>query len=341
MKIAVGISGGVDSSVAAWLLKKEGHDVVGIWMNLFGNESLAKDAERVAKYLGIPFFKVDLQTEYNEIVVSYIKEEYALGKTPNPCVMCNRGVKFGLFIEKALSIGVEFDYFATGHYSIIEYNEKNSRYLLKKGIHDGKDQAYFLSMLSQKQLGRILFPLGGKIKSDVRKIAEDAGLFTTDKRESQDLCSGDYRDFIDDSKGPGNFIDESGLILGRHKGIENYTIGQRRGLGISSSTEPWYVIGIKPGSNEVVLGFNSDLLNKGMIVSKCNWIATPRPDFPIKVDAKIRYRDNGAPAILTEVEEDLIEVVFSEERRAVTPGQVAVFYDGDTVIGAGIIEKGF
>ncbi len=341
MKIGVGISGGVDSSVAAWLLKKEGHDVVGIWMNLFGNESLAKDAERVAEYIDIPFFKVDLQTEYNEIVISYIKEEYALGKTPNPCVICNRGVKFGLFIEKALSIGADFDYFATGHYSIIEYNEKTSRYLLKKGIHEGKDQAYFLSMLSQKQLGRILFPLGGKVKSEVRKIAEEAGIFTTDKRESQDLCSGDYRDFIDDSKGPGNFTDESGLILGSHKGIENYTIGQRRGLGISSSAEPWYVIGIKPMSNEVVLGFNSDLLNKGMMVSKCNWIATSRPDFPIKVDAKIRYRDNGAPAILNEVGEDLIEVLFSEERRAVTPGQVAVFYNGDIVIGAGIIQKGF
>ena len=341
MKIAVGISGGVDSSVAAWLLKKEGHDVVGIWMNLFGNESLAKDAEHVADYLDIPLFKVDLQTEYNEIVVSYIKEEYASGKTPNPCVICNRGVKFGLFIEKALSIGAEFDYFATGHYSIIEYNEKTGRYLLKKGIHEGKDQAYFLSMLSQKQLGRILFPLGGKIKSEVRKIAEEAGLFTTDKRESQDLCSGDYRDFIDDSKGPGNFIDGSGLILGRHKGIENYTIGQRRGLGISSSSDPWYVIGIKPDNNVVVLGINSDLLNKGMMVSKCNWIAAARPDFPVKVDAKIRYRDKGAPAILTEIGEDLIEVLFSEERRAVTPGQIAVFYDGDTVIGAGIIQKGF
>ncbi len=341
MKIAVGISGGVDSSVAAWILKKEGHEVIGIWMNLFGNESLAKDADRVAKYLEIPFFKIDLQSEYNEIVVSYIKDEYSLGKTPNPCVMCNRGVKFGLFIDKALSIGLEFDYFATGHYSILEYNKKDNRYLLKKGVHEGKDQAYFLSMLSQKQFSRILFPLGGKIKSDVRKIAEEAGLFTTDKKESQDLCSGDYRDFIDKSRGPGDFVDESGLILGQHKGIENYTIGQRRGLGISSSTEPWYVIGIRPEKNKVVLGYNNDLLNKGMIVTKCNWISTPKPDFPIKVDAKIRYRDNGVPAIITEIEEDLIRVLFSEERRAVTPGQIAVFYDADTVVGAGIIEKGF
>ena len=262
MKVAVGISGGVDSSVAAWLLKKEGHDVVGIWMNLFGDNSLSKDAERVADYLEIPFYKVDLQTEYNEIVVSYIKAEYALGKTPNPCVMCNRGVKFGLLIDKALSIGADFDYFATGHYSIVEYNNKSDRYILKKGIHEGKDQAYFLSMLSQKQLGRIIFPLGGRTKSEVRKIAEEAGLFTMDKRESQDLCSGDYRDFIDDSTGPGNFVNEKGLILGLHKGIENYTIGQRRGLGISSSTEPYYVIGIKPDSNEVVLGYTDDLFQK-------------------------------------------------------------------------------
>lgn len=341
MKIAVGISGGVDSSVAAWLLKKEGHDVVGIWMNLFGNDSLAKDAERVANYLDIPFFKVDLQSEYNEIVVSYIKEEYSLGKTPNPCIMCNRGVKFGLFIDKALSIGIEFDYFATGHYSIIEYNKITSRYLLKKGIHEGKDQAYFLSMLNQKQLGRILFPLGGKMKSEVRKLAEEAGLFTTDKRESQDLCSGDYRDFIDKSRGPGNFIDDKGSILGQHKGIENYTIGQRRGLGISSSIEPYYVIEIKPENNEVLLGFNNDLLNKGMIVSNCNWISCSKPVFPIKINAKIRYRDNGAPAVINEIKEDLLEVNFFQERRAVTPGQFAVFYDGDTVVGAGIIEKGF
>lgn len=339
MKVAVGLSGGVDSSVAAWLLKEEGHDVTGIWMNLFGDDSLAKDAGRVADYLEIPFFKVDLQTEYKDIVISYIKKEYALGKTPNPCVMCNRGVKFGLFLEKALSIGAEFDYFATGHYSIIEYNKKDNRYLLKKGIHEGKDQAYFLSMLSQKQLGRILFPLGGKIKSEVRKIAEEAGLFTTDKKESQDLCSGDYRAFIDKSNGPGNFINDKGLILGLHKGIENYTIGQRRGLGISSSSEPWYVIDINPGSNEVVLGVDSDLLNKGMLVSGVNWISIIKPDFPLKVDAKIRYRDNGAPATLTEYSEDIIEVKFSKDRRAVTPGQIAVFYNGDTVIGAGIIEK--
>ena len=175
----------------------------------------------------------------------------------------------------------------------------------------------------------------------MRKIGEKTGLFTTDKRESQDLCSGDYRDFIDDSTGPGNFVNEKGLILGLHKGIENYTIGQRRGLGISSSTEPYYVIGIKPDSNEVVLGYTDDLLNKGMLVSRCNWIAVPKPDFPIKVDAKIRYRDNGATATLTELKQDLIEVLFSEEKRAVTPGQIAVFYEGDTVIGAGIIEKGF
>ncbi len=341
MKIAVGISGGVDSSVAAYLLKKDGHEVIGIWMNLFGNDSLAVDAEKVCEFLDIPFFKVDLESEYQNIVVDYIKTEYASGKTPNPCVMCNRGVKFGLFIEKALSIGVDFEKFATGHYSILEYSKKKSRYLLKKGIHEGKDQAYFLSMLSQKQFKRILFPLGGKTKPEVRAIAEEAGLFTTYKKESQDLCSGDYRAFIDKSKGPGNFIDENSIVLGEHKGIENYTIGQRRGLGISSNTDPYYVIGIKPISNEVVLGFNNDLLNKGMIVSKCNWISCSKPDFPITVDAKIRYRDNGAPAVLKEIKKDLIEVNFFEERRAVTPGQVAVFYEQDTVVGAGIIEKGF
>ncbi len=341
MKIAVGISGGVDSSVAAWILREQGHAVIGIWMNLFGNESSAIDAEKVCEFLNIPFYKIDLQNEYKNLVISYIKDEYALGKTPNPCVMCNRGVKFGQFIEKALSSGLDFEYFATGHYSIIEQDNKTKRYLLKKGVHEGKDQAYFLSMLQQDQLSRIIFPLGGKTKPEVRKIAEKAGLFTTDKRESQDLCSGDYRDFIVDSKGSGNFVDNKGLILGKHKGIENYTIGQRRGLGISSSTDPYYVIGIKPENNEVILGFNNDLLNKGMIVSRCNWIAVEKPNFPIIVDAKIRYRDNGSPATLTEIKEDTIQVLFDNERRAVTPGQIGVFYIGDSVLGAGIIEKGF
>lgn len=341
MKIAVGISGGLDSSVAAYLLKKDGHEVIGIWMNLFNDDSMAADAEKVCKFLDIPFFKVNMKAEYQSIVVNYIKKEYAAGKTPNPCVMCNRGVKFGLFIEKALSIGADFEKFATGHYSILEYNKKTDRFLLKKGIHKDKDQAYFLSMLNQKQLGRILFPLGGKTKPEVRKIAEKAGLFTTHKKESQDLCSGDYRDFIDKSKGQGNFIDENRLILGKHKGIENYTIGQRRGLGISSNTNPYYVIAIKPDSNEVVLGFNNDLLSKGMIVLNCNWMSCSKPAFPLKVDVKIRYRDKGAPATLTEIKNDIIEVNFFKERRAVTPGQIAVFYDEDIVVGAGIIEKGF
>jgi len=341
MKIAVGISGGVDSSVAAWLLKKEGHDVIGIWMNLFGDELLALDAENVSKYLDIPFYKVDLKAEYNKIVVSYIQSEYSAGKTPNPCVICNRGVKFGLFLDKALASGADFDYFATGHFSQIEYNKNTERYNLKKGYSEGKDQAYFLSMLSQKQLGKILFPLGGKTKPEVRKIAQEAGLFTFDKSESQDLCSGDYRDFIIDTKGPGNFINSEGIKLGDHKGIENYTLGQRRGLGVSSNTEPYYVTGINPEKNEVILGYDNDLLNRGMIVIDCNWISIEKPVFPLKVDAKIRYRDTGAPAILTENTCNSIRVDFDKERRAVTPGQIAVFYDEDIVVGAGIIEKGF
>jgi len=341
MKIAVGISGGVDSSVAAYLLKQKGHDIVGIWMNLFGDIQNSKEAEKVADYLGIELYKIDLKNEYNEIVVSYIKNEYSRGKTPNPCVMCNRGVKFGLFLEKAMSMGVEFDYFATGHYAIIEKDKKSGRYLLKKGIHTGKDQAYFLSMLSQTQLSSILFPLGDRKKADVRKIAEDLGLFTSISKESQDLCSGDYRDFIDNTLGPGQFVDAYGNILGQHKGLENYTIGQRRGLGISSNTLPYYVTGIKVESNEVILGFDNDLLNKGMIVSSCNWISIEFPELPLYIDAKIRYRDKGAPAIVTQIENDKFKVVFEEERRAVTPGQVAVFYKGNTVVGAGIIEKSF
>ncbi len=341
MKIAVGISGGVDSSVAAYLLKQDGHEIVGIWMNLFGNLQNSSDAERVSDYLGIKLYKIDLKNEYNDVVVSYIKQEYSKGKTPNPCVMCNRGVKFGLFLQKAMSMGIKFDYFATGHYAIVEKDKQSGRYLLKKGIHTGKDQAYFLSMLSQAQLGSILFPLGGRNKADIRKIAENAGLFTSVSKESQDLCSGDYRDFIDKSLGPGKFVDLAGNILGEHKGLENYTIGQRRGLGISSNTLPFYVTAIKVESNEVILGFDNDLLNKGMIVSSCNWVSVEFPLLPLYVTAKIRYRDSGAPAKVTQIEDDRFKVEFKEERRAVTPGQIAVFYDGDMVVGAGIIEKAF
>lgn len=342
MKIAVGLSGGVDSSVAAYLLKKEGHEVVGVRMNLFpaGENSDEDDARKVADHLGIEFKTIPMEKEYHEHVISYMKSEYLSGRTPNPCIVCNRYIKFGLFLDKIFESGLEFDMFATGHYALIDKEGENGRYRLRKGSHAQKDQAYFLSILTQEQLGRILFPLGGMDKSEVKAIAADAGLFTAQKKESQDLCTGDYRQYISPAEsGKGNFIDLHGRILGPHKGIENYTIGQRRGLGLSSPGEPYYVVGLDGETGDVLIGYNRDLLSTSMKVGPVNWGAIEDPELPLEVQVKIRYRDDGVKALLKEKDEKggyLVE--FSEERRAVTPGQLAVFYDGDTVLGASIIE---
>lgn len=342
MKIAVGLSGGVDSSVVAHLLKKEGHEVIGVRMNLFahGQNPEEDDAKKVADHLGIKFLSIDMEKEYHEHVVSYMKREYLSGRTPNPCIICNRYIKFGLFLDRVLQSGLDFDMFATGHYAIIEKNEITNRYLLKKGTNTDKDQAYFLSLLSQEQLAKILFPLGNMNKAQVKEIAASAGLFTAQKRESQDLCTGDYRDYIEDTHdSKGNFIDRKGKILGKHQGIENYTIGQRRGLGLSSPGEPYYVVGLDGESNNVIVGYNKDLLSSTMVVGKINWGAIKEPDLPFDVQVKIRYRDNGIEAVIVEKQDNGNFLVhFSEDRRAVTPGQLAVFYENDTVLGAAFIE---
>lgn len=342
MKIAVGLSGGVDSSVAAYLLKKEGHDVTGVRMNLFpeGANRDEDDAKRVAEHLGIGFKTISLEKEYREQVISYMKKEYLSGRTPNPCIVCNRYVKFGLFLDRIFESGIEFDMFATGHYAIIDRNSETGRFELKRGSHSDKDQAYFLSILTQEQLGRILFPLGRMNKSQVKQIAAEAGLFTATKRESQDLCSGDYREYIsEDESGSGNFVDLEGNILGKHRGIENYTIGQRRGLGLSSTGDPYYVIGLDGKTGNVIIGYNSDLMSSTMTVGPINWGAVDSPDLPLDVHVKIRYRDEGIPAVIRKQRNDGTCIVeFSESRRAVTPGQLAVFYKNDTVLGAAFIE---
>lgn len=342
MRIAVGLSGGVDSSVVAHLLKKEGHDVIGVRMNLFPMDKNKEedDAVKVAEFLDIEYVSIDMEKEYNEKVVKYMKGEYLSGRTPNPCIICNRYIKFGLFLEKVLESGLEFDMFATGHYALIEKDSNSGRYALRKGSHTDKDQAYFLSMLTQEQLSKILFPLGRMDKMQVKTIAADIRLFTAQKRESQDLCSGDYRNYIDEKEsGKGNFVDKTGKILGEHKGIENYTIGQRRGLGLSSADDPFYVIGLDGGSNNVIIGYNRDLLSSTMIVGPMNWGFLVEPELPLDVQVKIRYRDDGIEGTIVEKFPDGKYLIkFSEERRAVTPGQLAVFYDGDTVISAAFID---
>ena len=342
MKIAVGLSGGVDSSVVAYLLKEEGHEVIGIRMSLFsGKENTEEDdAREVARHLGIDFFSIDMEKEYHDHVIQYMKDEYSIGRTPNPCIICNRFIKFGLFLDKVLQSGHDFDMFATGHYAIIEKDEDSSRFLLKKGSNTKKDQAYFLSMLTQEQLSKILFPLGRMNKPAVKKIAEKVGLFTAQKKESQDLCTGDYRDFIDSKGHSGSFIDKSGKILGKHQGIENYTIGQRRGLGLSSPGEPYYVIALDAADNNVIIGYNRDLLSDTMIVGSINWGAVLNPALPINVQVKIRYRDDGIDGVISEkLENGNFLVSFSKDRRAITPGQLAVFYQENTVLGAAFIES--
>ena len=343
MKIAVGLSGGVDSSVVAHMLKQEGHEVVGKRMNLFPQADNAEEmyARKVADHLGIEFVSLDMASEFQNHVVQYLKEEYTTGRTPNPCVICNRYIKFGLFLDKILESGLDFDMFTTGHYAIIERDHLGKRYLLKKGSNTDKDQAYFLSMLSQEQLGKILFPLGRMSKVRVKEIASQAGLFTAEKRESQDLCAGDYRQYLDkDKSNKGYFLHKNGEILGSHQGIENYTIGQRRGLGLSSSHEPYYVIGLDSVNNNVIVGYNSDLLSDTMTVGEINWGSVENPQLPVNIQVKIRYRDDGvASTIEKKLENGNYLIRFAEKRRAVTPGQLAVFYVDDIVLGAAFINS--
>jgi tRNA-uridine 2-sulfurtransferase len=335
--VAVGLSGGVDSSVAVILLKEQGYEVTGIHMHLTEGDS-TEDARKVAEKLEIPFYDIDMRDAYRERIVEYIRSDYAMGRTPNPCVRCNRELKFGLFWDRALEQLGSCDYFATGHYAHVERDEAKGLYLLRKGLHGDKDQAYFLSLLTQEQLGRVIFPLGDLEKPYVRGIAEKAGLFTAQKRESQDLCVGEYRLFLAEGKGPGDFMDTEGNVLGRHRGIEQYTVGQRRGLNIAVGF-PVYVISIDRENNRVVVGSDEDLLTREVVLSGINWGSVREPGLPHRTNGKIRYRDRAAPCVVERREGDRYYVRFVEPKRAVTPGQLAVFYDDRGFVEmAGFIE---
>lgn len=340
MKVAVGLSGGVDSSVAALLMQREGHQVLGITMRITdAMPAENSDAQKVAEHLKIPFKMIDLRKEYENTILRYIREDYAAGRTPNPCVRCNREVKFGLFWRRAVELGFGFDAFATGHYALVEQDPTTLRWGLRKGLHGDKDQAYFLSLLTQEQLSRIRFPLGKMDKTQVRALAEEAGLFTHKSRESQDLCLGEYRKFLIPGRGPGDFVDPAGKILGRHKGIEHYTIGQRRGLGIGGG-DPLYVLEIREEDNTVVVGPDDALLAPGLILGDVNWGIVEEPPLPYRGTVKIRYRDEGTPATVTEaLPGGRYRIVFDKPRRAVTPGQLAVFYQGPYVALAGFINE--
>lgn len=355
MKVAVGMSGGVDSSVAALLLKEKGYEVVGVSMAIWndeysvscttGNACFGPDekegietAKRVCDMIGIPFFSINCAEHYEEMVLGYFRREYLSGRTPNPCVKCNQLVKFGVLPDGAEKAGLEFDVFATGHYARIEHAVMSKRYLLKKAKDRRKDQSYFLYRLSQYQLSRTIFPLGDYFKDEVKDIAVKHGLPACGKSDSQDFYTGDWRELLSITEREGDIVDRKGNILGKHKGIWNYTIGQRRGLGVSSS-RPLYVVELNKERNEVVAGSKNELYKNAFFVNECNWISIGSLSAEMDVFAKLRSTHAGAHAMIKPIEDSKVHVTFSSSQESITPGQSAVFYSGDIVVGGGIINE--
>ncbi|NLG88589.1 MAG: tRNA 2-thiouridine(34) synthase MnmA [Clostridiaceae bacterium] len=355
-KVMVGMSGGVDSSVAAAILLKEGYDVIGVTLKLqpdTENESWSEvtccslaaveDARRVASRLGIPYYVLNFQDIFESCVIEYFVSEYGKGRTPNPCIACNRYIKFDALLKKAESMGI--DYVATGHYARIEYDEQRGRYLLKKSVTGKKDQSYVLYNLTQYQLQRTLMPIGRYDKDTVRKIAKELGFEVANKPDSQEICfipDNNYAAFVSNRlsrpAARGKFVDIHGNVLGEHKGLIHYTVGQRKGLGLSLG-KPVYVIRIDAENNTVVLGEEKDVYSASLTAYDLNWIAIDFLDKPLRVKAKIRYSANEAEAVIAPIEGGRVRVDFDKPQRAVTPGQSVVFYDGDIVVGGGIIEK--
>ncbi|HOL58215.1 MAG TPA: tRNA 2-thiouridine(34) synthase MnmA [Spirochaetota bacterium] len=356
-KVLIGLSGGVDSSVATHILLKEGYEVSGITMKIYDSkkyhnlpaskkescfggdeEKSIEDAKKVAEHYKIPFYVIDLVEEYENFILNYFREEYNSGRTPNPCIKCNRDMKFGLLLEYAMKSGINFDFFATGHYARVEFDKEKNRYILKKAKFIEKDQSYFLALLSQNQLSKVILPLGNYSKKEVREIALNLGLFTHDKIESQDFYSGDYTYLLKEKSKPGNIVDISGRILGKHNGIENFTIGQRKGLKISYS-KPLYVVAIDKERNEVIVDTEEGLFNDTLIANNVNWLSIESLKEPIRAKVRIRYRHTEDDATIYPLSEDKIKVIFDRPQRAITPGQVAVIYNNDIVLGGGFIES--
>jgi tRNA-specific 2-thiouridylase len=353
-KVMIAMSGGVDSSVAAAILKEQGYEVIGGTMHIFPDYeeatdredhccsySAVRDAKRVAHKLGIPHFVFNLKDEFQEEVIDYFVEEYSFGRTPNPCVMCNKKIKFAALLDKAKELGC--DYIASGHYAKIEKN--GERYLLKKGIDQNKDQTYMLYVLNQEQLSKTLFPLSEFTKSEIREKAKDLGFSVHNKAESQEICfvpDDDYVRFLNNNypeiSKEGPILDSEGNEVGRHNGISNYTIGQRRGLGIALGY-PVYVIEIDAEKNAVIVGRDNDVFNNGLIAEDINIIPFEKLDGRIEVSAQIRYNSYPVKAFIEQIDDNKIKVEFEKPQRAVTPGQSVVFYLDDIVLGGGIIKK--
>jgi len=345
-RVLIGMSGGVDSSVAALLLKQQGYEVIGVTMRLLNSEiheeNTIKDAKKVCEKIGIEYHVVDFRDIFKKEVIDYFSNEYMMGRTPNPCNMCNKYLKFGALLEVAKE-KFDCEYIATGHYAKIEYNPEIDRYLLRKSKTDKKDQTYALYKLTQEQLKHVIMPLGEYEKDEIRKIAEENDLINAKRRDSQEICfveDNDYAKFIEDNYGyrakKGNFVDLNGNILGRHNGIIHYTIGQRKGLEIAFQKR-MYVVDIDVQKNEVVLGDNEDLFRDNLICKEVNLISIEKLIEPISVQAKIRYSAKPEKATLISLDEDIVKVVFDVPQRAITKGQSVVFYDDDIVIGGGTI----
>ncbi|MFH1647029.1 MAG: tRNA 2-thiouridine(34) synthase MnmA [Chloroflexota bacterium] len=354
MRVVVAMSGGVDSSVAAALLKEEGHEVIGVTMQLWPRDTengrgskgccgleAIDDARRVAYKLGIPHYVMDFREVFARRVIDEFGREYRTGRTPNPCVLCNRRIKFDVLRERARELGADF--IATGHHARVESD--GGTCLLKKGADARKDQSYFLGQLSREQLRHAMFPVGRLTKARVREIAAGLGLAVAEKPESQEICfvpDDDYavflRDYLTQDAQPGPIVDGRGNRLGEHKGIASYTIGQRRGLGIAAG-EPRYVTAIRPETSTVVVGTKEETYGTGLVAGDLAWLAIDPPEQPIEVKARVRYRHPEAEATVSPLGNDEVYVKFAEPQMAITPGQAVVFYDGDTVIGGGTISR--
>ena len=349
------MSGGVDSSATAALLQDQGYEVVGITLKLWPQDCVSRaedkccgpqavtDARAVCHKLGIPYYLIDEASEFQKHVIHYFADEYKAGRTPNPCVMCNQNLKFGRLISRADQLGAE--YVATGHFARVEKSLDGARTLLRRGRDLRKDQSYFLFSLRQDQLARAMFPLGEKTKADTREVARHCQLKTADKQESMEICfvpDNDYGRFLQQAKlvekHRGEIVDVQGGVLGHHDGIEFYTIGQRKGLGISSP-KPLYVIELDPVTNRVIVGDDSALERDEFIAQNCNWIPFDCPADSIEATVKIRYNHPGTEARLTHMEGGRVSVKLHTPQRAITPGQAAVFYQGDLVLGGGWITR--
>jgi tRNA-specific 2-thiouridylase len=356
MKILIGLSGGVDSAVAAYLLKKRGYKLTGTTMSIwdgslplpktkdkdscFGPENENIDTvHKIADFLKIPLYITDCREEYKKIVLENFRNEYKEGRTPNPCVRCNAYIKFGILPAVVREAGFSFDKFATGHYANIVFDNSSNMYQLHKAVDLNKDQTYFLYRLTQKTLSKTIFPLGGYTKEQVRNIAKKIGLPAAEKPESQDFYCGDYNDILQFPAKPGNIVDKNGRVLGKHNGVWNYTIGKRKGLGLfGGTTDPLYVINISAKQNIVTIGTKEDLYSSSLTAEKISWCSIPPPKKTIEAIAKIRRQHKPEKVFIIPQEDSSVKVEFLQPQMSVTAGQSIVFYKGDTVLGGGVIQ---